>query len=211
MRPHDMEGSVIAPPDPAGVVLLANSVEARGPETGLVGLARLAAGPALALARFDLLGEERGRDRLLAPTAFEANLVAARLVAATDALRMDPGLSDLPIGYLAIGRSAWGAAVAAAQRSEVIGAIVLATSALSFAVDALSVVTAPTLVLAPAGAAGSDAAETAACLRPRCELRVLPDWRTAALGDGLHRARVADLARRWFEQHLIVPLPAGAA
>src|SRR5207253_1154985 len=90
--------------------------------------------------------EERIDDRT-AQFRFDIGLLAERLVKATDWLQSEPSTSRLPIGYFGASTGGGAALVAAAERINVIGAVVSRGGRPDLAGPMLSRVTAPTLLI----------------------------------------------------------------
>jgi len=78
---------------------------------------------------------------------FDIPLLGKRLVAATDWLRSEEATRTLPIGYFGASTGAAAALVAAAERLDEIGAVVSRGGRPDLAGAALSLVTAPTLLI----------------------------------------------------------------
>lgn len=150
---------------------------------------------------FDLLTEQEARDRA---NVFDIDLLTARLVQAIDWARAEPSLRDLPIGLFGASTGAAAALKAAAQRPQVVAAVVSRGGRPDLAGSTLTLVTPPTLLIV----GGAD------------ELVLI--WNRAALDDlaGPRRLdvvpgashlfpepgameKVIDLARAWFERWLI--------
>jgi dienelactone hydrolase len=102
----------------------------------------------LATLLMDLLTrDEEVVDQLTAHLRFDIELLAERLVAATDWLTGQVDTSQLPIGYFGASTGAAAALVAAAERPEVVKAIVSRGGRPDLAGPALSRVRAPTLLI----------------------------------------------------------------
>ncbi|HLH74772.1 MAG TPA: dienelactone hydrolase family protein [Chloroflexota bacterium] len=92
----------------------------------------------------DLLTESESGNRQY---VFDIALLARRLLAATDWVRQQPVLKDLPIGYFGASTGAGAALVAAAQEGNRISAVVSRGGRPDLANGALANVTAPTLLI----------------------------------------------------------------
>jgi len=97
---------------------------------------------------FDLLTQEEAViDSRTREYRFDIPLLGKRLVAATDWLRSEEATRTLPIGYFGASTGAAAALVAAAERLDEIGAVVSRGGRPDLAGAALSLVTAPTLLI----------------------------------------------------------------
>jgi dienelactone hydrolase len=102
----------------------------------------------LATLLMDLLTrDEEMLDQLTAHLRFDIDLLAERLVAATDWLSQQPETAHLPIGYFGASTGAAAALVAAAERPELVRAIVSRGGRPDLAGPALARVRAPTLFI----------------------------------------------------------------
>ena len=121
----ELEGTLTLPPDPVGVVLFAHgSGSSRfSPRNGFVaeGLQQVGLGTLLT----DLLTRpEEAVDERTRHLRFDIGLLARRLVHATDWLLQNPDTRILSIGYFGASTGGGAALVAAAQRANVVGAVV---------------------------------------------------------------------------------------
>jgi putative phosphoribosyl transferase len=91
--------------------------------------------------------EEEVRDNQTLEHRFDIDLLAGRLVAATDWVMNHAVLSMLPVGYFGASTGAAAALVAAAERREVVQAIVSRGGRPDLAGDALKKIDAPTLLI----------------------------------------------------------------
>ena len=97
---------------------------------------------------FDLLTEqEEERDEVTAELRFDIDFLAKRLGEVTDWVFANPELSRLRVGYFGSSTGAAAALVAAADRTEVIGAVVSRGGRPDLAGGALERVAAPTLLI----------------------------------------------------------------
>jgi dienelactone hydrolase len=143
-----LEGTLGVPERARGVVLFAHgSGSSRfSPRSRYVAGALRKAG--LATLLLDLLtGAEEEVDQLTQHLRFDIDLLANRLVVATDWLAQDPATRDLRIGYFGASTGAGAALVAAAERPEVVGAVVSRGGRPDLAGPTLSRVQAPTLLI----------------------------------------------------------------
>ena len=143
-----LEGNLGILPDARGVVLFAHGSGSgrHSPRNRFVARALRDAG--LATLLLDLLTtEEEAVDTYTLHLRFDIGLLASRLVAATDWLAEEAETANLSIGYFGASTGAGAALVAAARRSERIGAVVSRGGRPDLAADALPVVRAPTLLI----------------------------------------------------------------
>ena len=139
---------------------------------------------------------------------FDIELLARRLVGATDWLRDAPGTRHLPIGCFGASTGAAAALVAAAERPELVRAVVSRGGRPDLAGEALGRVQAPTLLIV----GGLDLPvigmnEEAARRMDRAEVRLrMVGGATHLFEEPGTLEQVAILARDWFQQKL--PLPA---
>jgi dienelactone hydrolase len=102
----------------------------------------------LATLLMDLLTpEEEAEDRYTGHLRFDIDLLAERLVAATDWLAQQPQTAGWPVGYFGASTGAGAALVAAARRPDAVGAVVSRGGRPDLAGAALARVKAPTLLI----------------------------------------------------------------
>ena len=154
----------------------------------------------LATLLIDLLEEWEADDR---GKVFDIELLAERLLSATDWLVGNPDTKDLRIGYFGASTGAAAALQAAAERGEQIGAVVSRGGRPDLASHHLPRVTAPTLLIV----GGDDHPviplneEAYALLRAPKDLVIVP--RTGHLFEEPGALdEVARLATDWFTRHL---------
>lgn len=160
----------------------------------------------LATLLFDLLtAEEETVDLRARALRFDIELLAARLVGATDWVRQQTQTKALPIGYFGSSTGAAAALVAAAERPDVVGAVVSRGGRPDLALPVLAQVKAPTLLIV----GGDDAAvigmnkQALAQLRVESKLEIIPGAGHLFEEPGTLKD-VAHLARQWFRGHLTV-------
>ncbi|CAN99214.1 hypothetical protein sce9042 [Sorangium cellulosum So ce56] len=159
----------------------------------------------LATLLFDLLtDEEEAEDRRSAHLRFDVDLLARRLLGATDWALARPELRHLAVGYFGASTGAAAALIAAAARPRVVGAVVSRGGRPDLAGAALAMVRAPTLLIV-----GSADTEVLALNQAALEGLAGPR-RLAVVPSATHLfeepgalAAVARLAGEWFAQHLI--------
>ena len=135
---------------------------------------------------------------------FDIGLLAERLVIATDWLTRRPDTGHLAIGYFGASTGAAAALVAAAERRDVIGAIVSRGGRPDLAGSALPRVRAPTLLIVGRNDIDVIRLNRMALLDLRCEkqLVIVPGAGHLFEEPGA-LDEVAQLAREWFERHLV--------
>ena len=147
-----------------------------------------------------LTAEEEAIDRVTAHLRFDIELLAQRLIGATDWLGQAPETRTLRIGYFGASTGAAAALMAAVERPHSVAAIVSRGGRPDLAGPALSHVQAPTLLIV----GGNDLAviemnrEALAELRCQKRLEIVPGA-THLFEEPGTLERVADLARGWFE------------
>jgi dienelactone hydrolase len=150
-----------------------------------------------------LTPDEEAIDLRTRQLRFDIDLLAERLVAATDWLRTHPDTRDLKVGYFGASTGAGAALVAAARRPDAIGAIVSRGGRPDLARSALSAVRAPTLLIV----GGDDLPvigmnrQALSALRVEKELEIIPGA-THLFEEPGTLEQVAHSARAWFEHHL---------
>ncbi len=149
---------------------------------------------------FDLLTDREATDRI---NVFDVDRLAARLQVATAWLATQPSCEHLPIGYFGASTGAAAALWAAADPDTQIDAIVSRGGRPDLAWHRLDAVRAPTLLIV----GGNDTAvlelnrEAARCLRCEHRLEIVPGA-THLFEEIGALERVADIAARWFVEHL---------
>jgi putative phosphoribosyl transferase len=202
--PSGVAGDLVIPVSARGVVVFAHG----SGSSRLSSRNRFVAG-LLQEARFttlllDLLtGEEEQIDIQTQQFRFDINLLANRLVEATEWLADNAETSGLPLGYFGASTGAAAALIAAAQLPEVIGAVVSRGGRPDLAGTALLKVKAPTLLIV----GGHDRAvielNETAWNKLQCEKKfgVVPGA-THLFEEPGALEQVATMAINWFEDHL---------
>lgn len=200
-------GTLAVPDGAAGVVLFAHGSGSSqfSPRNRAVARALRLAG--LGTLLMDLLSiEEEEAERFTRHLRFDLPMLARRLTAATEWLQGDPRTGHLPVGYFGSSTGAGAALIAAALMPDRVGAIVSRGGRPDLAGVALEHVNAPTLLIV----GGRD---DVVLELNREALARLPGSTEKALevvtGAG-HLfeepgalQRVAELAARWFREHLV--------
>lgn len=142
--PHRLEGLLGCPANPKGLIIFAHgSGSGRfSPRNNHVARCLESAGFATLL--LDLLSSEEESDRR---NVFDIELLASRVVEATEWAREQPDLAALPIGYFGASTGGGAALVAAAKSATHVSAVVSRGGRPDLAGDSLPLVEAPTLLL----------------------------------------------------------------
>jgi putative phosphoribosyl transferase len=200
----ELEGNLRIPDDAQGIVLFAHGSgsDRHSPRNRYVAEALHEAN--LATLLIDLLTpEEEEEDLRTRHLRFDIRLLADRLAGATDWLLETPDTQNLRVGYFGASTGAGAALVAAAERTEAVGAVVSRGGRPDLAGEALPCVTAPTLLIV----GGEDEPvigmnrEALVRIRSEKELAVVPGA-THLFEEPGKLEEVARLAANWFVQHL---------
>jgi dienelactone hydrolase len=199
-----LEGNLGIPEGAEGIVLFAHgSGSSRfSPRNQFV--ARVLREGGLATLLIDLLtSEEEKIDRRTRHLRFDIDLLAGRLVGATDWLSQHPDARDLHIGHFGSSTGAAAALIAATERPDVVEAIVSRGGRPDLADPVLSDVKAPTLLIV----GGNDIPvielnqQALAQLRTEKKLEIVPGA-THLFEEPGALEQVAQLARQWFQRYL---------
>ncbi len=152
---------------------------------------------------FDLLRDNESDDRR---NVFDIDLLAQRLVEATDWIRDHTSTANLPIGYFGASTGAAAALRAATQTANAVAAIVSRGGRPDLAGGALPMITAPTLLIVGGDDPDVLALNQHALSKLTCEakLAIVPGA-THLFDEPGTLETVVDLARRWFRDHLVPP------
>jgi dienelactone hydrolase len=201
--PNRLEGDLHVPGAARGIVLFAHgSGSSRFSRRNVqVATALRAAGMATLL--MDLLTAEEERvDAVTRHLRFDVDLLAARLVVATDWLRAQSATSGLRIGYFGASTGAAAALIAAAERPDVVAAVVSRGGRPDLAHARLADVRAPTLLIV--GGLDEEVIamnrEAFAVLGVEKRLDIVPGA-THLFEEPGTLEEVTQLARDWFADH----------
>jgi dienelactone hydrolase len=143
-----LEGDLGVPAEAQGLVLFAHGSGSSRHSPRNRYVAQVLREVGLATLLIDLLtAEEEAVDIHTAHLRFNIDLLAERLVAATDWVAHEPKADRLAIGYFGASTGAAAALVAAAQRPEIVQAVVSRGGRPDLAGNALPEVRAPTLLI----------------------------------------------------------------
>jgi putative phosphoribosyl transferase len=199
-----LQGDLTVPPDARGVVVFAHgSGSGRfSPRNRAVASVLVQGG--LATLLMDLLTtEEEAVDQRTRKLRFDVGLLGRRVIATIDWLAADSTVGQLPVGCFGASTGAAAALIAAAERSERVGAVVSRGGRPDLAGEALRRVTAPTLPIV----GGSDVEvlwlnrHALVELAGEARLEIVPGA-THLFQEPGALERVAVLARDWFLRHL---------
>jgi dienelactone hydrolase len=199
-----LEGTLSIPPDAAGVVLFAHGSGSsrHSPRNRFVASELQAVG--LATLLMDLLSADEERiDARTGELRFDIGLLGRRVVAATDWLSTHDAARELRIGCFGASTGAAAALVAAAERADLVGAVVSRGGRPDLAGDALPRVEAPTLLIV----GGRDELvlelnqQARARMHAETELEIVPGASHLFEEPGKIET-VAKLARDWFLRYL---------
>jgi putative phosphoribosyl transferase len=200
-----LEGNLVIPEGAKGMVLFAHGSGSSRHSPRNRYVAHLLNQARLATLLVDLLtADEAAAERRTGHLRFDIGLLAERLVEATDWLNHQPDTRDLPVGYFGASTGAAAALVAAAARSELVGAVVSRGGRPDLAGPALPLVRAPTLLIV----GGNDVPvielnrQALARLHTEKELVIIPGA-THLFEEPGALDEVARLARQWFERYLV--------
>ena len=202
--PVSLEGDLSLPHGTYGIVLFAHGSGSSRHSPRNRYVARLLNDANLATLLVDLLtAEEEAIDLRTGHLRFDIGLLAERLIAITDWLTQQPDTRDLRIGYFGASTGAAGALVAAAERSETVGAVVSRGGRPDLAGPALPRVRAPTLLIVGGNDFQVIELNRAAFAQLRCKKQlVIVPGATHLFEEPGALDEVARLARDWFERHL---------
>lgn len=152
---------------------------------------------------FDLLTETESESRA---NVFDIELLADRLLAATNWLDREPEAAELRLGYFGASTGAGAALIAAARAGGRIHAVVSRGGRPDLAGEWLSLVNAPTLLIVGARDTAVLGLNQLALEQLRCpkRLAVVPGATHLFMEEGAME-RVSDLACNWFSHHLRLP------
>jgi len=199
-----LEGDLALPDRSRGIVLFAHGSGSSRLSPRNRYVARVLNDGRLATLLVDLLtGEEEAIDERSGRLRFDIGLLAERLLGATDWLTHHPATRQLRVGYFGASTGAAAALVAAAERADVVGAVVSRGGRPDLAGSALARVRAPTLLIV----GGDDL--TVLELNREAVRQPPGDPQLVVIPGASHLFeepgaldQVAVLARQWFERHL---------
>ena len=197
-------GTLRVPERSLGIVLFAHGSGSgrRSPRNRRV--AELLNEARLATLLFDLLtSEEEAVDALTGDLRFNIDLLAQRLIGATDWLTQRADIAHLPIGYFGASTGAAAALVAATERSNLVRAVVSRGGRPDLAGPVLPFVRAPTLLIVGGNDTQVIELNRAAFAELNCEKRlVIVPGASHLFEEPGALDEVARLASDWYQSHL---------
>ncbi|MDP2730962.1 MAG: dienelactone hydrolase family protein [Dehalococcoidales bacterium] len=199
-----LHGNLLIPEQASGLIAFAHGSGSsrHSPRNQYVAKALRDAG--LATLLFDLLTlDEEAEDLISGKQRFDIDLLARRLVGATDWLQSKEQTRGLRLGYFGASTGAAAALVAAVERADLVGAVVSRGGRPDLAAPVLDRVKAPTLLIV----GGNDFPvidmnrQALAKLRAEKELVIVPGA-THLFEEPGTLEQVARLASDWFVKHL---------
>jgi len=200
-----LHGNLLIPARARGLVAFAHGSGSgrHSPRNQYVAEALRRAG--LATLLFDLLTlDEEAEDLITGRQRFDIDLLARRLIGSTDWLQSNPKTRSLKLGYFGASTGAAAALVAAAEKADIVGAVVSRGGRPDLAAPILDRVKAPTLLIV----GGRDTVvidmnrQALAKLKAEKELVIVPGA-THLFEEPGALEQVAKLAGDWFLKHLI--------
>lgn len=195
-----LDGNLAVPQGAPGTVLFAHGSGSSRLSPRNMYVAGVLQDAGLGTLLFDLLSEEEAQDRA---KVFDIDLLAERLMAATDWLREQALPEGMRLGYFGASTGAAAALQAAAQIGPVIGAVVSRGGRPDLAEAYLERVVAPTLlIVGEYDAAVIELNEAAyATLRTEKDLAIVPGA-THLFEELGALEQVAELGSNWFRRYL---------
>jgi len=199
-----LEGNLSLPQGACGVVLFAHGSGSSRHSPRNRYVAQILNQAKLATLLVDLLTlDEEAIDLRTAHLRFDINLLAGRLITATDWLTQYPDTRNLQVGYFGASTGAGAALAAADERPQVVGAVVSRGGRPDLAGSALARVQAPTLLIVGGNDFMVIELNREALTQLRCERRlVIIPGATHLFEEPGALNEVARLAREWFEHYL---------
>jgi putative phosphoribosyl transferase len=199
-----LEGELKVPSSATGIVLFAHGSGSsrHSPRNQYVASVIRNAGVGTLL--FDLLTrEEEAIDIQTRHLRFDIDLLARRLVDATNWIRREPTLRHLRVGYFGSSTGGGAALVAAAMVGEEIGAVVSRGGRPDLAGDALQRVKSPTLLIVGGYDEQVIELNEQAYAQLQCQKKlVIVPGATHLFEEPGTLEEVAHLAAQWFQKHL---------
>lgn len=199
-----LDGDLSVPEGAMGLVVFAHGSGSSRHSTRNRAVAHALQRRGFATLLLDLLTrEEELIDEQTREYRFDVDLLARRVVTATDWAESNPNLHHLPLGYFGASTGAAAALIAAAERPDNVRAIVSRGGRPDLAGDALPRVTAPTLLIVGENDdvvidLNRDAMHR---LRATVQLEIVPGA-THLFEEPGALERVSELAAEWFDRHL---------
>jgi putative phosphoribosyl transferase len=207
----ELEGTLGVPENAGGIVLFAHGSGSSRFSSRNRYVARVLRDAGFATLLLDLLSpSEEAVDEVTRHLRFDIGMLAERLVTTIDWLESEASTSALNVGLFGASTGGGAALVAAAERSQRVGAVVSRGGRPDLAGDALPKVKAPTLLIV----GGRD--EMVIELNERARQHMRAEVRLEIVPGATHLfeepgalEEVARLARHWFARHLLSPVESG--
>ncbi len=202
--PIGLEGDLVIPPGASGIVLFAHGSGSSRHSSRNRHVAGELQKRGLATLLFDLLtSAEEEVDADTAHLRFDIGLLTGRLLDAADWLQRDPELRRFAIGYFGASTGAAAALSAAAERPDVVRAVVSRGGRPDLAGPALPRVQAPTLLIVGSNDHAVIGLNKMALnqMEAEKEITIVPGA-THLFEEPGTLEKVAELARDWFARHL---------
>ena len=199
-----LDGNLLVPSGAAGIVLFAHGSGSSRFSSRNRYVASMLRAANLGTLLIDLLtGREEQRDNVTGALRFDIGMLAERLVGTVEWLRAQPGLSNRNIGLFGASTGAGAALVAAAEKPQLIQAVVSRGGRPDLAGTSIPLVQAPTLFIVGGDDFPVIALNREAYDQLRCErrLEIVPDA-THLFEEPGALDQVAELAGSWFTRHL---------
>jgi putative phosphoribosyl transferase len=199
-----LDGDLTLPEGAMGLVVFAHGSGSSRHSTRNRAVAHALQRRGFATLLLDLLTrEEELIDEQTREYRFDVDLLARRVVTATDWAESNPNLHHLPLGYFGASTGAAAALIAAAERPDNVRAIVSRGGRPDLAGDALARVTAPTRLVVGENEDGVIDLNRDAMHRMRAtvQLEIVPGA-THLFEEPGALERVSELAAEWFDRHL---------
>jgi pimeloyl-ACP methyl ester carboxylesterase len=199
-----VEGDLSIPQEAGGIVLFAHGSGSSRRSSRNRYVAQVLSEAQLGTLLIDLLtAEEEAADRVRAHLRFNIGLLAERLIGAADWLRRIEESRHLNIGYFGASTGAGAALVAAAERPDLVTAIVSRGGRPDLAGPALERVKAPTLLIVGGDDLPVIDMNRAALAQLKCEKRLtIVPGATHLFEEAGTLEDVARLAAQWFSRWL---------
>lgn len=197
-----LPGTVVLPENPLGIVLFAHGSGSSRHSPRNRQVAGLLNDGGLATLLLDLLARDEELDRA---NVFDVDLLARRLVDTTEWVRAQEWCANLPVAYFGASTGAAAALLAAANLGPTVHAVVSRGGRPDLALEHLPAVTAPTLFIVGGRDQPTIAGNQLASEALQCEhhLEIVPGA-THLFEEPGALEQVAELARAWFVEHLVV-------
>jgi putative phosphoribosyl transferase len=200
-----LEGNLTIPEDAEGIVLFAHGSGSGSHSSQNQPVAQLLRKEGLATLLIDLLTpEEKEIDDVTQHLRFDIDLLAERLVDATDWLLQHPDTREFGIGYFGSSTDAAAALIGAMERPEAVGAVVSQGGRPDLVEMVPDQVESPTLLIVGGRDVSMIRMNRGALARLRTEKALqIVSGATRLFREPGALEEVARLAHQWFQRHLV--------